>query len=91
MNNETTIPVNGEKGIDRPNVTAMMKEMSCVAGDVTGTVYKISQHMFGLGEPEQSMKAEEPKCFRDDMDLMVKRMKLIREELYRISEMLGVE
>ena len=91
MNEGVMIPVNGEKRIDSPNVTTMMKDMSCVAGDIVGTVYKISRHMFGLEEPEQSVIPEEPKCFRDDMDLMVKRMRLIREELYRISEMLGVE
>lgn len=74
---------------EMPNVTQITNEIHCLIGDALQMAYHINQYLFGFGEPVNE-KPIEPKCYRDDLVLKSKTLKILCEELAKTCRGIGV-
>lgn len=90
-NNDNWIPVEDccrPVEICNTPLSAMVGELSCLAGDALANVYRINQHLFGVDEP----KVEMPKvnCFQDAIMQNMVILKRTHEALNVLMSKLGV-
>ena len=65
-----------------------LNEATIMASDVLQMAYAINQHLFGKGPIAK--KDEEPKCFRDALNIHAYLIGCIAEEIKNICNSLGV-
>ena len=68
---------------NRPPLSALVDETSCMAGDALNKVYRVNQHLFNIGEPKVE-NMPEIKCFQD----VVVRQAVVLKELNAALEVL---
>ena len=72
-----------------PPLSALMDEITCMAGDALNKVYRVNQHLFGLVEPKVG-ELPEIKCFQDVVLRQAVSLKELNEALEILMKKVGV-
>ena len=65
-----------------------LNEATLMANDVLKMAYAINQHLFGKGPAQRD--ENEPKCFRDALEIHANLIRCVADEMRNICDSLGV-
>ena len=92
MNNYKTMecPMEEETmSVDIPPLSAMTDKATNMVVEALTMAYRINQHLFGVCEPSNE-KANEPKCYRDVLEMQMVALDKLNYELSKIMKGIGI-